>query len=114
MRVNDKTFNVHGTFYLFVQHNYTINNYSSDHSLTVERVTPIFMNVKYWPKIGRLIVIPDARVAVIRRKYSLQYVQLQAQAALYYVNCYDGASWSDLATKLHRGKESAAIKTFIS
>ena len=91
--------------------NIIILQHSSDRSLTVERVTPIFMNVRYWAKIGPYIIIPDARVAVIREQS--QYFEQQEQAAFYYVNCYDGASWSDLAMMLHRAKESAAIQTFI-
>ena len=93
---------------MYIQH---VFNNSSDQSLTVERVTPIFRNLKKWVSIGMYRIVPNARADIIRRQYSSLNEQ-QTQAAFYYVNCFHVASWSHLATWLYRDEESAAIEAF--
>lgn len=91
------------------------NLHSADSSLTIERVSPVFVSMTDWAvlknHVGRCDVIPDSRAENIRSQYPSDNDQ-RKQAAIYYVNVDPAASWESLARFLYMYQEVAALKAF--
>ena len=86
---------------------------TADSSLIVERVSPIFMNMRDWlPKYSSYATfVPDARFEVICYQYPSSQDQ-KRQTTIYYVNVHPRASWDHLAWKLYQFQQNRIIEIF--